>query len=88
MAVVTGTSSVSGGFNQVVSTGLVQAQTLPGSISLTRATGTRSEWLESNQRSLGPKPSDLPLSHALIGARPPFRSELSGSSDRRNHQIC
>jgi hypothetical protein len=35
MAVVTGTSAVSGGFNQVVSTGLVQSQTLPASIALT-----------------------------------------------------
>lgn len=35
MATVTGTSSVNGGFNQVVSSGLVQSQTLPASISLT-----------------------------------------------------
>ncbi len=35
MGVVTGTSTVNGGFNQVVSTGLVQSQTLPAGLSLT-----------------------------------------------------
>lgn len=35
MGVVTGTSTLTGGFNQVVSTGLVQNQTLPAAISLT-----------------------------------------------------
>jgi hypothetical protein len=35
MGVVTGTSAVSGGFNQVVSSGLVQNQTLPASVALT-----------------------------------------------------
>jgi hypothetical protein len=34
MGVVTGNANVNGGFNQVVSTGLVQSQTLPASITL------------------------------------------------------
>lgn len=35
MAVVTGTSTVNGGFNQVVTSGLVTSQTIPAALSLT-----------------------------------------------------